>query len=121
MRILAELQASGAATCLQQGIQAERTCNTYAILEQAAALAENTAIQQEIILHSQRQLVLQVKGNTHPLRVKGAKGQSHLPFSCSPAQIGFANAALCSALIFCVWGLRFGKLSGLHGLHTCLT
>ena len=69
-RILAQLQASGAAACIQQGIQAERVSGTDAILEQAAALAENAAIQQEIELHSHRQLMLQVS-NVEPLRGRG--------------------------------------------------
>lgn len=68
--ILAHLQASGAAAYIQQGIQTERVSDTDAILEQAAALAENTALQQEIELHSQRQFMLQVS-KVAPLWVKG--------------------------------------------------
>ena len=58
-RIIYELQASGAAACMQHGMLPDRVFETNAILQQAAALAENSAIQHEIMLHSQRRFTLQ--------------------------------------------------------------
>ena len=45
---------------MHRGMQPDSFTETTAILDQAAALAENSAIQQEITLHSHRQFVLQV-------------------------------------------------------------
>ena len=59
-RIIDDLQASGMSARVLQGLQLDSFSETTAILGQAAALAENSAIQQEITLHSHRQFILQV-------------------------------------------------------------
>ena len=88
-RILFEMQASGAAVAMRQGMQPDKFSDTDGFLEQAAALAENCAIQQEISLHSQHRFLLQVLGH-QPLAVEPGT----LPHSmtkpicpiCKPAQ-----------------------------------
>ena len=59
-QIVHNLQASGASACMRRGMQPDSVADINAILQQAAALAENSAIQQEITLHSHRQFILQV-------------------------------------------------------------
>ena len=49
--ILSEMQASGAAASMQRGMAPDMFSETSVLLEQAAALAENCVIQQEITLH----------------------------------------------------------------------
>lgn len=59
-RILDEMHATGATVNMREGMRPDRYSETAAILRQAAALAENSAVQQEIVLHSIRRFSLQV-------------------------------------------------------------
>ena len=59
-RILLELRASRAAASLQRGMEPDRVSETNAVLQLALALAENSAIQHEITMQSQRRFMLQV-------------------------------------------------------------
>ncbi|KAK9865523.1 hypothetical protein WJX84_002504 [Apatococcus fuscideae] len=59
-RILSCLQASGAATFMQYGMRPDSYSETNTILQQAAALAENSALQQEITLQGQRRFMLEI-------------------------------------------------------------
>ncbi len=74
--ILRNLQVSGAAASLRQGIRPDRASETFGILQQSAALAENSAVQQEIVLHSHRLFSLQVTVFV-TLRERGLK-KAHL-------------------------------------------
>ena len=59
-RILSEMQASGAAASMQRGMRPDMFSETSVFLEQAAALAENCVIQQEITLNCHHRFLLQV-------------------------------------------------------------
>ncbi|KAK9843010.1 hypothetical protein WJX74_005607 [Apatococcus lobatus] len=59
-QILSEMQASGAAASMQRGMRPDRFSETSVFLEQAAALAENCVIQQEITIHCHHRFLLQV-------------------------------------------------------------
>lgn len=61
-RILSDMQTSGATASMQRGMRPESFSETSVFLEQAAALAENCAIQQEITLHCHHRFKLQVMG-----------------------------------------------------------
>ena len=64
-RILDEMAVSGALTCIHDGMRPDRFSETSAILQQTAALAENSALQQEIVLQSIRQFSLMVSHLLH--------------------------------------------------------
>ncbi len=54
------LQTSGAAVAMRQGMRPGHMGETQAILEQVSALAANTAVHQEIVMHMCRRFILQV-------------------------------------------------------------
>lgn len=62
-QIVSDMHAFGAACNVADGLRPDRVSETMGLLRQAAALAENSAIQQEIILHSHRQFALQVSSS----------------------------------------------------------
>ncbi|KAK9850426.1 hypothetical protein WJX84_003261 [Apatococcus fuscideae] len=59
-QIMSGLQTSGAAVAMRQGMTPGHMGETQAILEQVSALAANTAVHQEIVMHMCRRFILQV-------------------------------------------------------------
>ncbi len=59
-RILDGMRTTGALSRMAEGMRPDRYSETSAILRQTAALAENSAMQQEIMLQSIRQFSLMV-------------------------------------------------------------
>ena len=54
-RILDEMQTTRVLSRMAEGLRHDRYSENMAILQQTAALAENSAMQQEIMLHCTRQ------------------------------------------------------------------